>query len=480
MSTPLVSIIIVNYNGRTYLYGCFSSLENQSLERNKYEIIMVDNGSSDGSCDFAQNYFQNIKIIESKINNYCRSCNIGINTSRGEYVAFVNNDMTFDKFWLETLLTSLKSHRKAAGVQSKILTPQGDIYSLGGKHKGNYYYYDIKEGISNIHRSGILEAESLCGASALYHKEILEKLGLFDEDFIMYYEDVELSYRIRSLGYKLITSLKSIAVHHKKSFGNKMLSDYLTNRNRFGIVAKHFPEEFCNAIQNTYLLHYGHIDLLYELIAFGIYKLYKHYHDFKGSRLNHAIKNYLSSLYNNKKIQYLFDKAEEIYYLRNTGNLSNSPHLSGPSYIDKVFSLDLDNQMYSKERIILDFYTDIKKAIYKKPTNYYIVLENSLPVSRNIKLVFDIHPAVNPSHPDRHYSYFAWHVKLAPNEKIFLKIKYNWEKEISCESDKGKIMLNDYWRGPLLSFEKYEMCVYLVSVNNEIIDKYYFEQDLKT
>ena len=96
---PLVSIIIVNFNGKRFLGDLFSSLLNLEYPKDKIEIIMVDNLSSDDSVYFVQAHFPMVKIIHNDENNYTRALNLGIQSSKGNFIGFLNNDMVVDKRW---------------------------------------------------------------------------------------------------------------------------------------------------------------------------------------------------------------------------------------------------------------------------------------------------------------------------------------------------------------------------------------------
>lgn len=118
----LVSIIILNYNGKLFLEECFSSLYKIDFPKEKYEIIMVDNGSSDLSVKFTKGNFPDIRIIESKVNlGFAGGCNLGVKESRGKYVVFLNNDTKVEKKWLEVLVKRIESNTKISAVNSKLL-----------------------------------------------------------------------------------------------------------------------------------------------------------------------------------------------------------------------------------------------------------------------------------------------------------------------------------------------------------------------
>ena len=99
MKFPSVSVIVVNFNGKKYLKDCFKSLFNLSYPKEKLEVIMVDNGSEDGSIEYVKRYCPKVKILKNDINNYCRANNLGIKKSKGAYVALINMDTKVTKDW---------------------------------------------------------------------------------------------------------------------------------------------------------------------------------------------------------------------------------------------------------------------------------------------------------------------------------------------------------------------------------------------
>lgn len=117
----VVSIIIINYNGRDYLKECLLSLEKINFPKNKYEIIMVDNNSQDTSIEYVKNNFPNVKIIESKTNlGFAEGCNLGVSFAKGEYITFLNTDTKVDRDWLTFLVKRIKLDKQIAAVNSKI------------------------------------------------------------------------------------------------------------------------------------------------------------------------------------------------------------------------------------------------------------------------------------------------------------------------------------------------------------------------
>jgi len=120
-NSPLVSIIIVNYNGKKYLEECINSLFNQTYEN--LEIILVDNKSSDDSVSFVRSKFGKILVIENDTNvGFAAGCNTGINASKGSLISLFNQDAIADKEWLSTLVSVIQSDEDIAAVAGNYIT----------------------------------------------------------------------------------------------------------------------------------------------------------------------------------------------------------------------------------------------------------------------------------------------------------------------------------------------------------------------
>lgn len=120
--TPLISVIIVNYNGKTFLQHCLDSVLNQSLAKSKYEIIVVDNNSSDNSVSFIKRNFPQIKLVESSENlGFAGGNNLGVTHAQGKYIVLLNNDTKVDRQWLAHLLSHIESDTSIAAVNAKSL-----------------------------------------------------------------------------------------------------------------------------------------------------------------------------------------------------------------------------------------------------------------------------------------------------------------------------------------------------------------------
>jgi len=215
---PCVSVIIVNYNGIKYLPACLASLSSIAYPRTRLEIILVDNGSTDGSQKFISDNYPRVKIIENKANlGFARGTNIGIQQARGEYIAVLNNDTYLDKDWTAEVLQGVKENPDIGIFGSRIyldgLEKTFDIVAQGFGKNGRTI--NIGAGYPDRGQFDALkEVFGVSACAAIYRRGVLEDIGVFDEDFFNSYEDNDLHFRANILGYRCMF-LKDAIVYHK-------------------------------------------------------------------------------------------------------------------------------------------------------------------------------------------------------------------------------------------------------------------------
>jgi len=246
MPSPLVSIIIVNWNGEEYLKDCLRSLGTQTFS--DFEIILVDNGSTDGSVEYIQRNFPGwVQILPNARNEgFSGGNNRGIRVASGKYIVLLNNDAQADTCWLEELVKVAEENPRAGMLACK-------IYLQGGsKIIDNVGHQIYRDGLNR--GRGRLEADHgqydqieevlfPSGCAALYRREMLEEVGLFDEDFFAYGDDTDLGLRGRLAGWKCLYVPNAI-VHHRYSQSSSPYSPlkaFYVERNRVWIAVKYFP-----------------------------------------------------------------------------------------------------------------------------------------------------------------------------------------------------------------------------------------------
>jgi len=241
-----VSVVIPNWNGKRFLPGCLDSLTQQSYP--DVEVIVVDNGSKDGSLELLQSTYPQVKLACFPVNTgFSVAVNRGIREASGEYIALLNNDTVVDPDWLSEMIRVLKSHPEAGSCgckmlaydDHKLLDGAGDGYRRGGL-PGRIGHREVDLGQFDQQRY-ILGA---CGGAALYRRSLFDDIGLFDEDYFAYLEDVDLGLRAQSAGYKCLYVPTAIMYHlgcGTTGSGYHPLVVKLSSQNNFNTIIKNIP-----------------------------------------------------------------------------------------------------------------------------------------------------------------------------------------------------------------------------------------------
>ncbi len=213
-----LSVIIVNYNVRFFLEQCLYSVQ-EALQGLAAEIIVTDNHSDDGSREYLPHRFENVRFIFNDQNlGFAKACNQGLAASSGKYILFLNPDTILPEDGLKKCIAFLDAHPDAGAVGVKMLdgsgrflkeskrsfpSPLTSLYKLFGLSRlfprskifARYHLGYLSENETN-------EVQVLAGAFMMIRREVLEQLGGFDENFFMYGEDIDLSYRVQQAGYR--------------------------------------------------------------------------------------------------------------------------------------------------------------------------------------------------------------------------------------------------------------------------------------
>jgi GT2 family glycosyltransferase len=244
-ANPLVSIIIPNYNGKKHLKECLNSLE--MMEFNNYEIIMVDNASSDGSVEFVKDLCPEVHVLPLEKNyGFAEGCNLGAQQARGEYIVFLNNDTKVDVFWLKELLLATKKYGENHIYSSKVLFyDQPDtLNTIGGIITPMGSGLDINFGKKDIDKyNKVRFVASPSGCSMLLKKALFLEMDGFDKDYFAYLEDVDFGWRCWLKGHKTYYIPQSVVYHKYGSTGGKMDTPfrvYNVQKNRLFNILKNF------------------------------------------------------------------------------------------------------------------------------------------------------------------------------------------------------------------------------------------------
>ena len=207
MSRPKVSVIIVNYNGKKFLEKCLESLCKVNYEN--FEIIVVDNNSTDGSIELVTKNYPSIILLKLNSNKgFAEPNNIGAKIANGKYLLFLNNDTIVTPNFISEMVQVIENDKKIAICQSLLLKPDESVDSSGDfiDHLGVVYNSTKKT-------DEIREISSARGASMLIRKDVFDILEGFDEKFYVSFEDVDLGWRTWMIGYKVILTPKSVVYH---------------------------------------------------------------------------------------------------------------------------------------------------------------------------------------------------------------------------------------------------------------------------
>ena len=213
---PKVSVVILNWNGKNYLRNCLQSLK--KVTYSPLEIIVVDNNSSDGSQEYIEKHYPNVHLIKNKKNyGFAKANNIGFKASSGEYVVILNNDTIVTPGFLKACLHDFRDKTQIACVQPqmRLLEKKNLLDGVGAflTSTGFLYHFGYLKKITHVIYNSKINIFSAKGACMLLRRSVIEKIGLFDDDFFIFFEETDLCFRIWLAGYSVLYEPKSIVYH---------------------------------------------------------------------------------------------------------------------------------------------------------------------------------------------------------------------------------------------------------------------------
>jgi len=243
----MISAVVVNWNRAALLRNCLASLRKQTGVT--LEILVVDNGSTDGSPEMVTKEFPEVRLICNQRNRgFCAANNQGISAAKGEYIALLNNDAEAEPGWAAALLEVCETDAAIGMVASKILVYEdpsridkaGHLIYPDGQNRGR--------GTGAVDLGQFDHIEPVLwpdGCAALYRTKMLRQIGGFDEDLFAYGDDAELGLRARIAGWGCLYTPFAVVRHHRGStLGLRSLRRlHLIERNRVLLAAKLFPVE---------------------------------------------------------------------------------------------------------------------------------------------------------------------------------------------------------------------------------------------
>lgn len=254
-----ISVIIVNYNGEKYLKNCLNSLLNQTIDN--FEVIVVDNGSTDSSVQFLKDFKdERVKTVFLEKNyGFGAGNNRGFEISRGRFIVILNNDTEVKKDFLENLIKPFEKD-KSIGMVAPLIVFK-DNPEIIDKAGGHLVYFDgLNRGRGcqeKLNEKYLKPCYTLIpdGCAACFKRKVIEELGFFDKDFFLYGEDTDLGLRYLNAGYRCFYQPQSIVYHlHSATAGEySKLKAYYVERNRVFVLVKNFPL-FCVLISPLFTL----------------------------------------------------------------------------------------------------------------------------------------------------------------------------------------------------------------------------------
>ena len=241
---PLASIVIPNWNGAHHLRVCLDALRAQSYP--EIEVILVDNGSTDGSQALVMEQYPEVRLLALDRNlGLTGGNNTGFQAARGQILMSLNNDTETHPRFVEALLTALQEHPEAGMAAAKMLLfdrrdqihSAGDGYGLDGI-PFNRGVWQQDEG--QFDEPGWIFGG--CGGAVAYRREMLDDVGLFDESFFMYCEDVDLNWRAQLSGWRCWYTPEAVVYHKLSATGGGPIASYYTGRNTMWVIAKNYPD----------------------------------------------------------------------------------------------------------------------------------------------------------------------------------------------------------------------------------------------
>ena len=240
---PTASIIIPHFNGKTHLETCLNSLRRQSFT--DFEVLLVDNGSTDGSQAYVRERFPEVTLIELGTNRgFTGACNAGWAAAQGKFIVLLNNDTEADPEWLAAIVDAFRRHPEAGSIACKMLLyDRRDHFHTAG----DYYRVDGIPGNRGVWQRDVGQYDeeepvfSACGGAAAYRQTMLAEIGFLDDDFFFSCEDVDLGWRAHLLGWDVVYVPTAVVYHKLKATGGSVTGSYYDGRNFLYLIWKNYP-----------------------------------------------------------------------------------------------------------------------------------------------------------------------------------------------------------------------------------------------
>ena len=242
---PSASVIVPNWNGAEHLPTCLDSLKRQTLAG--VEVIVADNGSSDGSLRLLERRYRKVQVLALGENRgFAAACNAGMRAARGDPVVLLNNDTEVARDWLEEVVAAFERHPEAGMVASKMLLfDRRDIFHTAG----DFYRVDGVPGNRGVWEKDVGQYDEetyvfgACGGSAAYRRAMLDEVGSLDEAFFYSCEDVDLAWRAQLAGWRCVYAPRAVVYHKLSATGGGATASFYDGRNVIYVLIKDYPAD---------------------------------------------------------------------------------------------------------------------------------------------------------------------------------------------------------------------------------------------
>lgn len=240
------TIIIPNYNGIKYMTDCLDSLY-RLKEQELFRVLVVDNGSGDGSVEMIRQNYPQVKLIElSENTGFCHAVNVGIENSRSRYVVLLNNDTVVLPGFVEALVNAIEKDEKIFSVSScmlhwvdhSLIDDAGDRYCVLG------WAYARGKGRPADQYNVPVKVFAACGGASIYRKAVFDEIGLFDEQHFAYLEDIDVGYRAGIYGYRNYYTPEARVLHAGSATSGSRYNEFktrLASANSVYLIFKNMP-----------------------------------------------------------------------------------------------------------------------------------------------------------------------------------------------------------------------------------------------
>ncbi|MFE4464984.1 glycosyltransferase family 2 protein [Oerskovia sp. NPDC056781] len=252
MITPLVRAVVVNWNGEDLLPTCLDSLVRQDLPPGALEVVVVDNDSHDGSVDLVRRDFPDARLVQNSTNRgFAGGVNSGLEDLEAPYVVLLNNDARFDRDAVRRMIdvleapgnedvgavTALLLLEDTAPDGTRLVNSTGNVVSRSGSATDRDWLTPLER------LDARPEVFGFCGGAVVLRTTALEQVGHFDDSLFLYYEDTDLSWRLRAGRWRILFEREAVAWHRhaQSSDSTSALFRYYNNRNALLVFARYAP-----------------------------------------------------------------------------------------------------------------------------------------------------------------------------------------------------------------------------------------------